>query len=65
MTNNDGVTTVCYGMRRNWNSRNDAIIYFQRALNMSFDSRDEKKRYKRICKALKENKAFCTDDIND
>lgn len=60
MSKNDKVTTVCYGERREWDDRQEAIKFFSECFIMSEGS--ERERYATIYHALVSGEMYCTDE---
>lgn len=53
------ITTICYGEKTIWNSRNEAISFF---LTCYFSSEgSERERYEKIIKQLIDEKSECKD----
>lgn len=55
------VTTICYGEKREWESRLDAISFFTEA--MMYSEGSERDRYTNVYIDLVNGKDICTDEI--
>ena len=53
------IVTVCYGNRREWLNRREALAFYSEAVENSDGC--EKQRYMKICMDLSEGKSVCTD----
>ena len=60
--NLDGVTTVCYGEEKVWDSRKEAKDYFLEGLKATEGS--ERERYATIYTKLILGKNYCTDELD-
>lgn len=53
------VVTICYGIKREWKSDLEAMMFFQEAMDKSYGA--EHDRYAEIFKQLSEGLTYCTD----
>lgn len=53
------ITTICYGQRRDWNSKEEAFAYFHEAVNNSQGA--EQERYISICNQIASGASYCSD----
>ena len=61
MNTNHNVTTVCHGMKREWDDREEALVYCGEA-KMCCDSFAERSRYANIIFQLQNGLDYCTDE---
>jgi hypothetical protein len=54
------VTTICYGKKEVWNSRQDAVDFYREC--MMYSEGSERERYTCIYLDLMDGKNVCTDE---
>lgn len=60
MTKSEKVTTICYGKKTEWHSREEAENFFLEGM-LACDG-SEKERYTNIYLQLKEGRSTCSDE---
>jgi len=61
MKGNTMVDVICYGTRKTWNNRNDAIKFYLDGVMMCDGS--ERERYMNVCLDLLSGKKVCSDGM--
>lgn len=56
------VTVICYGQEEEWNSREEAMLYYLEGVEECDGS--ERERYLTILEGLIEGKMVCTDTLD-
>ena len=59
----DTVTTICYGERKTWDTRKEAMEFFLKAINSSEGA--EQQRYFNVYAQLTQGYDDCSDNVSE